>query len=789
MRPCSDGVRCGSLRALRRGAAALLASGACLAGAAGAQAAPLPTEGTNFWLGFPANSYESLTTVQTLYIGGDTATSGKVLIPGMGFSKAFTVTPGKVTPVQLPSGSDMAPAVSDGSEAKGIHVTAKYPVVVNAVDDEAYSTDGYTGLPTSSLGTSYTVLAFGTSSAPKAEFNSELAIVATHPSTSVTITPSVEGGAGGSRAAGVPYTVTLGEGEEYELRATKSEDLTGTTVSTSAPVSVFGGQRCADVPTSAYEACDYMVEQTPPTSAWGTRFLTEPLITRSEDEFQLVAAQNGTEVFVNGSPTATLNAGQHYTHEIAGASEITATKPILLAQYANSLSYDRVFDSDPFMITIPPVTQYGDDALFATPNNSLNLFANYLNVIVPAAGASNMRIDGIAVPSSQFHPIGTSGYDGAQLSLPAGSMEHSIISAGQPFQAFSYGFSSADGYGYPTAAAGPSASAVHWYSDGELITEGTSEKVATSGAVQLTVSGVSSAITCTLKDTELIVNPIGGGAGSDEMTVFTLSSCHAATNPCPGSSHLEVLANGLPWTSTLVPGSPVHDEIVAATFEAKCSNGLVLGTTTKTLSPIIGESVLSFTEPGFIGEDAMKGPAGDVTITAASFTAPHWYSDGVRIGEGQVEPVATSGTLSVAITYVEGGAKPYTVHSTVKCKLVDHENVVNPVGGGAGSDEMTNFELLECKGSPNPCPRATLQLLPLGLPWATELLWTPAILDQIRGFSLEAKCSTGRVLTTISETVTPWVGNSVLAFNGPTVTGSDTLVGPPGDETITANNP
>src|SRR5208282_204013 len=192
----------------------------------------------------------------------------------------------------IPAADEMT--TSDGTEEKAIHVTAGAPVVVYGLNDIVYTTDAYTALPAEADGTEYTVLAFGAGCCG----NSEFSVVATQNDTEVTITPSVAGGAGATRPAGVPYTITLNQGQEYQLQASVNpEDLTGTKITSTAPVSVFGGEQCANIPTEEYVACDYIVEQNVPDDAWGTSFLTVPLKTRHNgDYFELVADQNDTEV-------------------------------------------------------------------------------------------------------------------------------------------------------------------------------------------------------------------------------------------------------------------------------------------------------------------------------------------------------------------------------------------------------------------------------------------------------------------------------------------------------------
>lgn len=187
-------------RGTRLATIALLVCTALLALPVAAQAGTpeLTNSGKEFWLGFTENLG---TPDLTLYITGETATTGTVEIKGESFSEAFTVTPGTVTAVKIPAQDAMA--TSDGIEEKAIHVTAGAPVVVYGLNDIPYTTDAYTAFPDEVDGDRYTVLAFGWGLGG----NSELGVVATQNDTEVTITPSVDGGTGDSRPAGVPYTI------------------------------------------------------------------------------------------------------------------------------------------------------------------------------------------------------------------------------------------------------------------------------------------------------------------------------------------------------------------------------------------------------------------------------------------------------------------------------------------------------------------------------------------------------------------------------------------------------
>src|SRR5688572_557928 len=259
-------------------ALALCAGVLALGGAA--NAAP-DSKGTDHWLMFNANFSPA---TLSLFLTSDVNTTGTVAMPGLGFSASFTVTAGTVTTVALPVGAEVT--TSDAVETKGVHVTSAAEVTVYGLNQLTASTDAFLGLPTDVLGTEHLVLAYRNGGpVPGTQFG----VVAPSDGTTVTITPSVSTGV---RAAGVPYTVALNAGQTYQLRnaAAGTADLSGTVISSSKPVAVFGGHQCANIPPTAV-ACDHVVEQIPKTDAWGESFVTVPLATRTGgDTFRVLAS-------------------------------------------------------------------------------------------------------------------------------------------------------------------------------------------------------------------------------------------------------------------------------------------------------------------------------------------------------------------------------------------------------------------------------------------------------------------------------------------------------------------
>jgi IgGFc binding protein len=390
------------------------------------------SQGGEFWLTFPGNvRYIPPEFLElSLFITGDLDTSGTVSIPGLAFSMPFTVTAGAVTQVLLPPTAAMGRSdLVEIIENNGIHLTALNPVSVYGLSRLSTSTDAYLALPTESLGTEYIVLAYHNFSILT---GSQFSVVATSDRTSVTITPSI---ATGARPGGVPYQIILQRGETYQLRNSgpTPSDLSGTSITSDQPIAVFAGHECARVPAEVLR-CDYLVEQLPPISSWGKNFATVPLATRSNgDTFRFLASADGTHVRVNGQLLATLTRGQFFEHIIPTPAHITADRPILVAQYAHGIRFDKT-TGDPFMMLIPPIEQFGGRYTIATPSSHFD--SHFVNVVAPDAAVGMIGVDGVTIEAEHFVAIGESGFSGAQVPITPGA--HQLTSS-LPFGVLVYG--------------------------------------------------------------------------------------------------------------------------------------------------------------------------------------------------------------------------------------------------------------------------------------------------------------------------------------------------------------
>ncbi|NCC73368.1 MAG: T9SS type A sorting domain-containing protein [Sphingobacteriia bacterium] len=407
------------------------------------------SRGTDFWLLFKKNN-DGQSVQMFLDISGTENANGTVTIPGIGFSVNFTVTANAVTRVNIPSNAILNP--SGIIENLGIHVIADKEVTVYGMNQRGASTDGFLGLPLDILGNQYLVVTYPILNwggfYPDESYAPQFAIVSPYDNNVVTITPKDQTFNG--NPAGVPFSITLNQGQTYLVRGRMSNsytaDLTGSIISSTLPVAVFSGSSCASIPQSV-PACDHLVEQIPPLSTWGQTFVTRPLETRiNGDLWRFLSSQNNTQLYIDGVLAATLNFGDFYETILTTSSFIEASNPVLAIQFSMSSDWDGVI-ADPFMMVIPPYQQYLDSYSFSTPASGF--VGNYFTSAVDNDGVSDMILNGVPLNSAGFFAIGTTGFSAGAFPVSINTSYSISNSGGYPSGLYVYGFGSYDSYGFP----------------------------------------------------------------------------------------------------------------------------------------------------------------------------------------------------------------------------------------------------------------------------------------------------------------------------------------------------
>jgi len=431
--------------------------GACGGGATTTTPAPAPSVfssmGTDFYLTLPDHLCVSSPALcnntpvsNKLIVAAPIATSGEVTFNGV--ITPFTVAAGSQTLITL------NPAVvltsNETIEAKGIHVTALTPVSVHVVSENVSSADGYLALPTAALGTNYYVMAYASARYAGSEF----AVVATQNNTIVSITPAA---AGATKPAGVAFTVTLNSGQTYQLANPAGGDMTGTLVTADKPVAVFGGHRCAEVPTNV-GFCDYLVEQVPDITLWGKTHHTVPFSGRARYTVRVMASLNGTTFTTTpAGAIGTLNAGQFADVTLSGVGEFVSSNPVLVAQFMRSYADDAAGKGDPSMVLVTPTavaaTEMGlTDSTFGVYGLT-GTGGAFMNVVTQTSALASLKLDNVMVQPSLFAPLSpTSIYSAGTIPVAPGA--HTLAGS-VPYSALIYDFGIASNvvsYAYPVGA-------------------------------------------------------------------------------------------------------------------------------------------------------------------------------------------------------------------------------------------------------------------------------------------------------------------------------------------------
>lgn len=243
---------------------------------------------------------------------------------------------------------------------KGIYLKAEGESEINVfgLSYHEFTSDAFLALPCRDLGLSEYVY-YGVSyplvldSVIANHPNVMLLVVACEDNTIVT-TPS--------------NTVTLSRLQTYAVQSI--DDLTGTKITTTKPVSFFSNHECTFVPIGT-TFCDHLNEQLPPTASWGRFYLVASLLGRRSGEvIRMVAAHASTTITVHCTSFSQAETylmqdeGDFQEIQIANNNfcSIESTAPILVVQFASGRSADNLI-GDPFMMIIPPIEQYTNNFL------------------------------------------------------------------------------------------------------------------------------------------------------------------------------------------------------------------------------------------------------------------------------------------------------------------------------------------------------------------------------------------------------------------------------------------
>lgn len=375
------------------------------------------------------------------------------------------LTPNRMNRIELDTSDLLLPDPAQNPISRyTILVQFDDEVVIYGVNTQRWSSDSFLALPTDVLGNEHVVLSYPNTLDPNpaaaytrsSDFPSQFAVVATQNATQLTIEPTarLKG-----RPDANPFTVTLNAGEVFFAQALgkAGTDLTGSVVRSSRPIVIYGSHQRANIPFDEAVGRDHLVEHLPPVSKWGRRAIILPhfQIPKTVDDKNIVrilAAEDNTVLTLDSAYFTTLGARQFIEIPLDGPKLITATGPILVAQYQHSTVDERFVSQpndsvgDPFMMLVP-AQEFFDSTYWFESLQTKDFIYHYINVVVPTERTNSVVLDGAPV-AAQWTRIDKTSYSYAQIRTFPGFHK---ITARAPFGLYIYGYGVYNSYGHPGA--------------------------------------------------------------------------------------------------------------------------------------------------------------------------------------------------------------------------------------------------------------------------------------------------------------------------------------------------
>lgn len=384
-----------------------------------------------------------------LLITTTAATDIKLTYNATGQSEGFSMAANSSVEKLLDTLEILLPQ-SEATFRRTLTVTSTAPVRVALVMDRANSVEAYGAIPDSLLGTEYFAI-----TGKGSDNGSVITVVGIADKTEVTITPTKKTATG--HLPGQPYSVTLDRGDVYQILSESiiDADLSGTYILATRPCGVISGAPCENIIAGSDHACNPLLEQVPPVSAWGKEYVLAPLWKQQAGLYRIVGSCNGTRVSVNNA-TLNLNRGEMQEIPVEGAWVLTATAPVMVAQLVTSTSTGPADKNtafgDPSMVIAPPTWQWGASVHFRDPDLSPRAadiqslpvaWKHMAQIALPSSAESALKIDGSS-PAWMTHSV-VGGWSIGTVLISAG--EHTA-SAPSPFSLLAYGYSAADAYAF-----------------------------------------------------------------------------------------------------------------------------------------------------------------------------------------------------------------------------------------------------------------------------------------------------------------------------------------------------
>jgi hypothetical protein len=366
--------------------------------------------------------------------------------------------------------------------AQAIEIISDLPITVSGFSSRRTTSDSYLALPVSSWGTEYVVLSYPNdrydwddrTDSLSNEYrikprSSEFMVIASEDNTIIKFKPKAL--TWNAKQVYNEYSVLLNKNECYLVKSAPTQrgtgDLTGTVVKSSKPVGFFSGHIRTAIPqflNSEWTTKNHLIEMLQPVSSWGRKFITipfEPAQTTHGDLIRVTSYYANTylsyKTATNYHSYFMKDSGSFLNIDYLKENAVwTSTKPIQIGQYMMKIGGTAdSYNYDPALVTIPPVEQFVNRAVFYVPAKKvypidyiLQFDSNFVLVIAEDSTINNLTLDGkllyIDSPDIKIQFISGTNYHWIKAYVKPGT--HQLLCQNGKFNAILYGIGEADAY-------------------------------------------------------------------------------------------------------------------------------------------------------------------------------------------------------------------------------------------------------------------------------------------------------------------------------------------------------
>ena len=183
------------------------------------------------------------------------------------------------------------------------------------------------------------------------------------------------------------FNITLHRFQTYQIA--HATDLTGTVIK-SSPIAALSGNVCNKL--ESIEACDYLIEQLPPTASVDKINSVPPNLDDRDSLIRITAFENNSCTFSVGKVNQTVSLHQYDTFDLKISDNQTCSieseNPVLVTTFGlHSKSSDL---GDPSMTIVPGVNQYLNYYKIVVPSGYTN---SYISILMKYSSKNFLRIN------------------------------------------------------------------------------------------------------------------------------------------------------------------------------------------------------------------------------------------------------------------------------------------------------------------------------------------------------------------------------------------------------------